>query len=140
VFDGDAQAFIHDHFGGALNVALVLEPFTVTHVRTETEQKSAASESGIFPEELTGELQGRAPVRIAHLVEFVLYTHRFSRSHPRLYLYVRDISMWRLSSRALSGTRSYVSKRLLPRRVVTSSSCGNGSPSIVYRTQSRSES
>ncbi len=71
----DAQGFVHDHFGGALNVRLKLEPLTVAHVGTETEQKLAASERGIFTEKLTNKLQARPPVRVPHLIEFFLYVH-----------------------------------------------------------------
>jgi len=83
VLGGDAQGLIRDHFGGALDVALVLEPLAVAHVGTETTQKRAASESGIFPEELTGKLQRSAPVRVAHLVEFFLDAHKRKQSRRK---------------------------------------------------------
>ncbi len=71
----NAQGFVHDGFGDTLNVALVLEPLTVAHVGAETKEKSAASERGIFTEKLTNKLQGRASVRVPHLVEFFLHVH-----------------------------------------------------------------
>jgi hypothetical protein len=66
---------IDNRFGSAVNVALVLEPLTVTHIRAETEKKSAASQSGIIAEELTNNRNSGAPVRVAHLIEFFLDAH-----------------------------------------------------------------
>ena len=67
-------------FGGALNVALVLEPLAVAHVGAKSKENRAASERGIFAEELTNKLQRGAPVRVPHLVEFFLHGHAESQS------------------------------------------------------------
>lgn len=78
VLGGDAQSVIDDHFGGALNVALVLEPLTVAHPRAEMENKTTTRESGIIAEELTNNCDSGAPMGIAHLVEFFLDAHNES--------------------------------------------------------------
>ena len=80
MFGSDAQGLIDDRFGGALNVAFVLEPLAVAHVGAETEKKSAASQWGIIAEKLASNRNSGTAMGIAHLIEFFLNAHNESKS------------------------------------------------------------
>jgi hypothetical protein len=75
MFGSDPQSVIDNHFGGAVDVGLVLEPLAVAHAGAEMENETPASESRVIAEKLANNRDSSAPVRVAHLIEFFLHTH-----------------------------------------------------------------
>jgi hypothetical protein len=93
VLAGDAQGFVHDGLSDVLNVRLVLKPLAVAHVGAKPKKNRAARKCGIFVEEMTNKPQRGAPVRVAHLVEFVVHAY-LSAARTKASIVLSTVVCW----------------------------------------------